>query len=68
MSDFITIEQIDTATAYIRERISVQLERHRVRLHWVEGHAGHKENEEVDELARLAASRPGLPEDVGFEG
>ena len=50
------------------ERISVQLERHRVRLHWVEGHAGHKENEEVDELARLAASRPGLPEDTGFEG
>ena len=24
MSDFITIEQIDAATAYIRERISVQ--------------------------------------------
>lgn len=49
------------------ERLGVQLARHRVRLHWVEGHAGHKENEEVDNLARLAASRPGLPDDAGFQ-
>ncbi len=48
------------------ERLIVQLERHRVRLHWVEGHAGHAENEEVDALARAAASASGLPADTGY--
>ena len=48
------------------ERLSALLETHKVRLHWVEGHAGHAENEEVDVLARAAASRPGLPKDAGF--
>lgn len=48
------------------ERMSGLLKKHRVRLHWVEGHAGHAENEEVDVLARAAASRPGLPKDEGF--
>ena len=43
-----------------------ELARHKVRFHWVEGHAGHQENEEVDTLARLAATRPGLPRDTGF--
>ncbi len=28
--------------------------RHRVRFHWVEGHAGYPENERCDELARQA--------------
>jgi ribonuclease HI len=28
---------------------------HRVNWHWVRGHAGHAENERVDELARAAA-------------
>ena len=27
---------------------------HHIKLHWVKGHAGHAENERVDELARLA--------------
>ncbi|MEN6369394.1 MAG: ribonuclease HI [Thermotogota bacterium] len=30
---------------------------HRVRFHWVEGHAGHSENERADELARAAIPR-----------
>lgn len=50
------------------ERLDKQLSRHRVRLHWVQAHVGHKENEEVDSLARLAASRPGLQKDLGFTG
>jgi ribonuclease HI len=28
--------------------------RHKVRWHWVRGHAGHPENERADELARIA--------------
>lgn len=31
-----------------------QVQRHTVRWEWVKGHAGHIENERVDELARMA--------------
>ncbi len=37
---------------------------HEVRFHWVNGHAGHIENERCDRLAVAAAAMPGLPEDV----
>ena len=43
-------------------------ERHRVRLKWVKGHAGHAENERCDRLAFQAAHLPNLPADVGYEG
>lgn len=43
-----------------------QLERHRVRMLWLEGHAGHAENERCDCLARREAGRPDLPEDAGY--
>jgi ribonuclease HI len=37
--------------------------RHKVKWHWVKGHAGHDENERADELARLGMApfkkRPG---------
>ncbi|MEO7062931.1 MAG: ribonuclease HI [Dokdonella sp.] len=39
----------------LRERLSAALEGHRVKWHWVKGHAGHAENERVDVLARDAA-------------
>ena len=32
-------------------------ERHRVTWQWVKGHAGHPENERVDDLARLEAEK-----------
>lgn len=50
------------------EQVVPLLTKHKVKLHWVEGHAGHPDNEEVDELARTAASQPNLPPDTGFEG
>lgn len=50
------------------ERFGVQLARHKVKLHWVHGHTGVAENEEVDLLARQAASAGNLPEDTGFAG
>lgn len=37
------------------ERLSAALASHEVSWHWVKGHAGHAENERVDELARRAA-------------
>lgn len=50
------------------EQLVPLLKKHKVKLHWVEGHAGHPENEEVDTLAREAASQPSLPQDMGFAG
>ncbi|MCC8194595.1 MAG: ribonuclease HI, partial [Deltaproteobacteria bacterium] len=48
------------------ERMTPLLARHRVTFHWLEGHAGHPQNERADLLAREAASRPSLPADTGF--
>lgn len=42
-------------------------DRHRVELRWVQGHAGHSENEACDRLAVAAASSPDLPLDPGYE-
>ncbi len=42
-------------------------EQHQVRLEWVQGHAGHEENERCDELAVLAADGPNLAIDLGYE-
>jgi ribonuclease HI len=43
------------------------VEYHDVSVQWVEGHAGHPENERCDLLARAAASRSDLPPDLGYE-
>ncbi|MBN1575563.1 MAG: ribonuclease HI [Chitinispirillaceae bacterium] len=45
------------------DRLLAAIDRHAVRFTWVQGHAGHPENERCDELAVAAASMPGLPED-----
>lgn len=49
-------------------RLEAQLARHAVRMHWLAGHAGHAENEEVDRLARQCAAQKGLPQDEGYDG
>ncbi len=41
--------------------------RHRIKFHWIKGHAGHAENERADELAVEAASTNNLKADLGFE-
>jgi ribonuclease HI len=38
--------------------------KHTVTCNWVNGHAGHVENERCDELAVAAAHKPGLPKDM----
>ena len=37
--------------------LDAEVARHVVRFHWVKGHAGHPENERVDELARMGILR-----------
>lgn len=48
------------------ERMTPLLARHEVKFHWLEGHAGHPQNERADVLAKEAASRSSLPPDTGF--
>ena len=45
------------------ERLPAALADHNVRWHWVNGHAGHVENERVDQLARDAALK--IKNDMG---
>jgi len=40
---------------------------HEVRFTWVEGHAGHPENERCDRLAVESSHRKNLPVDTGYE-
>ena len=41
--------------------------KHKVKFHWVKGHAGHPLNERCDELAVQAAEGSDLKVDEGFE-
>jgi ribonuclease HI len=49
------------------ERILNLVDRHSVEFIWVEGHAGHPENERCDRLSVQAAQRRGLPADEVYE-
>ncbi len=49
------------------ERLLLLCERHEVTFRWVRGHAGNKENERCDELARAAATGPNLAVDADYE-
>lgn len=42
------------------------LAKHKVKFHWVRGHAGHAENERCDELAVAATANPHRIPDEGF--
>jgi ribonuclease HI len=49
------------------ERLLTLTDTHRVAVEWVQGHAGHVENERCDLLARTAAASNDLAIDVGYE-
>jgi ribonuclease HI len=49
------------------KRLLHLLDQHDVRILWVKGHAGHKENERCDQLAVQAAQGKNLAEDSGYE-
>lgn len=47
------------------QRLERAAGQHQVKWQWVKGHAGHKENERCDQIARTSAEQPTL-EDVGY--
>lgn len=49
------------------KRLLVLLELHSTRFIWLQGHAGHPENERCDQLASLYAQKPDLPADQPYE-
>lgn len=49
------------------QRLDIANAKHQVEWRWVKGHAGHAENELVDDLAREAAQGSSLINDDGFE-
>jgi ribonuclease HI len=48
------------------QQILELMKKHDVKFHWLEGHAGHTENERCDVLAREAASGNNLSQDEGY--
>jgi ribonuclease HI len=49
---WLTAEKQPVKNADLWRRLEAALARHKVRWHWVRGHAGHSLNERADELAR----------------
>lgn len=49
------------------DRLLTLCDRHRVKFHWVRGHAGHAENERCDALAVAASQSGRLEEDAGWQ-
>jgi len=53
----------EVQNAELWRELAAEIARHRVRWHWVKGHAGDRWNERADELASAAMPRPPLPVD-----
>lgn len=62
-----TASKQDVKNKDLWQRLDVANAKHQVEWRWVKGHAGHAENERVDDLAREAAESSHLLEDSGFE-
>lgn len=61
-----TADKKPVKNADLWQQLDQLTEKHTVNWHWVKGHAGHRENEMCDELAREAAENPTL-EDIGYQ-
>jgi len=48
-------------------RLLKLFELHRIKFHWIKGHAGHPQNERADQLAVEAAQGYNLQVDAGYE-
>ncbi|TOG75585.1 ribonuclease HI [Vibrio parahaemolyticus] len=61
-----TADKKPVKNADLWQALDKETARHQVDWHWVKGHAGHRENEICDELARTAAEKP-TEEDTGYQ-
>ncbi|EHZ2779982.1 TPA: ribonuclease HI [Vibrio parahaemolyticus] len=61
-----TADKKPVKNADLWQALDKETARHQVDWHWVKGHAGHRENEICDELARTAAETP-TEEDTGYQ-
>ncbi len=64
--DWKTAAKKPVKNADLWQALDKETARHQVDWHWVKGHAGHRENEMCDELARTAAENP-TEEDTGYQ-
>ncbi|QWK97599.1 ribonuclease HI [Plesiomonas shigelloides] len=61
-----TASKLPVKNADLWQRLDLAAARHDVAWHWVKGHAGHRENELCDQLARSAAENP-TQDDTGYQ-
>lgn len=61
-----TADKKPVKNADLWQDLDRETQRHTVEWHWVKGHAGHRENEICDELAREAAGNP-TEDDTGYQ-
>lgn len=61
-----TADKKPVKNADLWQLLDKETSRHQVEWRWVKGHAGHRENEMCDELARTAAENP-TEEDTGYQ-
>ncbi|MDP2574022.1 ribonuclease HI [Vibrio penaeicida] len=61
-----TADKKPVKNADLWQELDKETARHDVDWRWVKGHAGHRENEICDELARTAAESP-TEEDTGYQ-
>lgn len=61
-----TADKKPVKNADLWQELDKETARHDVDWRWVKGHAGHRENEICDELARAAAESP-TEEDTGYQ-
>ncbi|GLT17267.1 ribonuclease HI [Vibrio zhanjiangensis] len=64
--DWKTSDKKPVKNADLWKALDQESTRHDIDWRWVKGHAGHRENEMCDELARTAAENP-TEEDVGYQ-
>ncbi len=61
-----TADKKPVKNADLWKALDTETERHNIEWRWVKGHAGHRENEICDEIARAAAEAP-TETDEGYE-
>jgi ribonuclease HI len=61
-----TADKKPVKNADLWQALDKETQRHNVEWRWVKGHAGHRENEICDELARTAAESP-TADDEGYQ-